>query len=744
MYRFKNFSESGNKAITAAISIAGKMGHITVGTEHILMGILSCGKSDASDLLGENSVSFACVYNVAVNVLGTGSPTAVTGDDMSRNALSVLKHSYSTALKNGRTQAGTSEILYGIVENHTCMANHMLMTLVERYEDFCTKAEKRCHGTVTAATLSDAPKLKTLEKYSRNLVAAAKSKPFDPCIGREKETARIMEILLRRQKNNPCLVGLAGVGKTAIVEGLANMIAAGKVPRGMKNKKIYDLDIAYLLAGTKYRGDFEERIKAVVEEASGDRDIILFIDEVHLIAGAGGAEGAIDAANLLKPALARGQIQVIGATTRDEYAKNIEKDSALERRFSVVNITEPDAEQTRQILYGIKEKYMAFHRLDILDSAVEKSVELSVKYIHHRFLPDKAIDLLDQSCAAVKMDGGTVVDGDAVGRIISRNTGIPAEKILAGERDRFIRLERQLTERISGQPYAAAEMARCIRKWRAGLKDESSPIASFMFAGPTGVGKTYSCTVLAQLLFDRTDSVIRVDCTEYSEKNDITKLIGSPPGYVGYDEGGRLEKEMGSTPHCVILFDEIEKAHPDLHNLLLQAMDSGFITTARGKKISFRNSIIVMTSNTGAALFTNKNRFLGFSGREKTENLNEQIKNELKKHFSREFIARLDSIVPFTPLDEESISRIITKELDNIARKLKRQGIIMEYDKTAVEYIRGKNPSSEYGARDIKRIAGQETENLIVNMILEREIVPGSTLFLCADDKMKIKICEKV
>ncbi len=738
MYRYKNFSESGNKAITAAISIAGKMGHITVGSEHLLMGILSCGKSDAADLLSANNINFACVYNVVTNVMGTGQTTMVSADDMSTNAVDVLKKACELSLHSGRGIAGVEEILYSMMCCDKCMAYQILKTLTESRPGFSDAAKRLCRKDGRLCYSDDLPhrSTKTLEKYARNLVRAARRQPFDPCIGREKETRQIIEILLRRQKNNPCLTGFAGVGKTAIVEGLANMIAAGDVPPRMKNKMIYSLDMAQLLAGTKYRGDFEERIKTIIDEAAGNRDIILFIDEIHIIVNAGGAEGAIDAANILKPALARGQIQVIGATTREEYTRCIEKDSALERRFSPVFVAEPTSQQAIEILKGLKDHYRSYHNISIPDEAITESVRLSSCHIHYRYLPDKAIDLLDRSCACAKLQGRRQVTPRDIQQMVSRITGVDRNRLHRRKKQRYMALEEKMAACITGQDRAIHAIASRLKLWRAGLKDDTGPVASFLFTGPTGVGKTYSCNVMADLLFSDPKAVVRIDCTEYTAPSDVAKLTGSPPGYVGYDDGGRLEREMGKTSHCIVLFDEIEKAHPDLYNLLLQAMDTGFITTARGKKISFLNCIIVMTSNLGADSISEKNLYMGFGDGRKTVTalVQSRLKEQIKKHFPPEFIGRIDEIIPFNALTAENIRTIAVKNMDRLRQKLSAQNITLEYDDSVIDFICRANNNSEYGARNIRTTVTAAIESVISEAIISDRLSPGSDAQLTAEN----------
>ncbi len=744
MHKFRNFSESGSKAITAAASIAGKMGHITVGTEHMLMGLLSCGKSDAADLLAEYDINFACVYNVAVSLLGCGQLTRLTDDDFSSNAVLVLKTAYNKAIVNGKSVAGVNEILRGITSVPGCMACQIIATLIQNPSDFYKKADRLCIRRSTSGfTVSNKSKkeFRMLEKYSKNLTETARLAPFDPCIGRENEIRQLIEILLRRQKNNPCLVGLAGVGKTAIVEGLANLIASGDVPDAMKSKSIYALDMAWLLAGTKYRGDFEDRVKSVIEEASGDKDVILFIDEIHTIVSAGGAEGAIDAANIMKPALARGAVQIIGATTRDEYSRTIEKDAALERRFSPVEVQEPTVQKTFEILAGLKEKYEAYHNISIGTDAMQASIDLSVKYIINRFLPDKAVDILDQSCASVRVAGRDSVTEKDVMQVISRRTGIDTAQISGNSR--HTSFEIQLSERITGQQKAVAAMANAIRRWRAGLQDADRPVASFIFCGPTGVGKTHSCKVLADLLFPGENALIRIDCTEYSEKSAISRLTGSPPGYVGYDDGGLLEKEMQAHSRSVVLFDEIEKAHTDLHNLLLQAMDTGYITTARGKKISFKNSIVVMTSNIGADI-TDREKLLGFE-KVVSATRDEKIKNAVKSHFSPEFIGRIDEIVLFEKLTLPQLHTIAAQHMDNTCTKLKRLGINLEYDQDVVLLLCEKATATEYGARNIRAAISSLVEGPVSDMIISGRLTAGVHCCLeIQDDSIAVKVYEKV
>ncbi len=693
MYKYKNFNESGNKTITAAINIAGKLGHITVGTEHLLLGLLSRGKSDGADLLAGDGVNFACVYNRVSDLLGKGKPTRLTGDDFSANALQVLKNSCLLAARNGRALGGINEILRCILSQPECMAAKIMETVCGDLSSLSAKSYSLCMGETVPHSET---RLKKLEKYAVNLTKKAYSQPFDPCIGREKELQQMIEILLRRTKNNPCLVGKAGVGKTAVAEGLANMIAAGNVPPQMKNKSIYALDMAQLLAGTKYRGDFEERLKGIVEETAGNRNVILFIDEIHLIATAGGAEGAIDAANLLKPALARGEIQIIGATTENEYNRIIEKDTALERRFSPIEITEPTPRQAVVILKGLRERYRAFHGVTIEDSAVEKAVELSVRYIHSRCLPDKAIDLLDQSCTAAKLAGRFSVTGRDIEKTLALNTG--KNTVLKQDLSIYNNLESRLSSKVLGQEKCIKTVCDSLKTALSGLKENSGARAAFLFTGPTGVGKTHLATVMADFLYS--GALVRIDCSEYAEKSDVTKLIGSAPGYVGYDDGGRLEREMGRHSRRLVLFDEIEKAHPDLTNILLQALDSGFITTSKGKKIPFGNSVIVLTSNIGAEQYREKNAF-GFSEKEEAAFDEKAVLRAVGEAFTPEFLGRLDGVIAFEKLSERSMENIAAKELEIVASARSKQGIELDFAPGYRSKI-VRNAGGIYGAREIK------------------------------------------
>ncbi len=748
MYKFKNFSDSGNKSINSAVDIAGKLGHITIGTEHLLLGILSQGKTDVSDLLDEYGMNFNRLYNIVINSLGSGVNCFLTGEDLSVNAVEALRSANRISTRSGKLQAGVNEIFLSVLDNKECMGYKMLSSYIDNIYFLEEKVKKICY-TAKTPTISKEPKkeYKTIAKYSKNLTQTALLNPFDPCIGREKEILRIVEVISRRRKNNPCLVGPAGVGKTAIIEGLANLIATKKAPKEMWDKEIYSLDLAAVLSGTKYRGDFEERMKTIIDEASGDKDVILFIDEIHIIASAGGAEGAIDAANILKPALARSKVQIIGATTSDEYTKIIEKDSALERRFSKVLVDEPSSEVVVKILEGLKSNYENFHKLMISKESIELIVKLSQRYIQERYMPDKAVDLLDEACAKARVMGSGILNEDSIKEAISTQTGIPVYKIQTREKQNLSSLENKLNTKIFGQQQAVKSMVNALKKWRVGLSNENKPIASFLFLGPTGVGKTECSKVLADVMFSSSKFLIRVDCTEYSQKNDVKKLIGAPPGYIGYDEIGKLEKELSLRPYSVVLFDEIEKAHPDLYNLLLQVMDDGQLTTSRGKTLNFKNTIIIMTSNLGAKELVSKNIDIGFSNKDKDALVitREKLESAIKNHFPPEFIGRIDDIIKFEPLNINVMSNITYLMLKDLSKVLLAQEINLEFTGEVARYIANICFKTSYGARNIRNEISKRVESIISDEIINDRIIKGDTVRLTIqNDKIKLEKMQKV
>ncbi|MBE6878089.1 MAG: ATP-dependent Clp protease ATP-binding subunit [Ruminococcaceae bacterium] len=746
MYRFKNFQESANRSVSAGIDIAEKMGHITIGTEHILMGILSQGKNDANDLLEREGISFSTIHNAVAAVMGTGPHSSLSHQDLSINAVTVLKNANLIAQSNLKWSVDVNEILLAVMQNQNCMARQILSIYIKDEAAFVANLEKICRkfGNLQFQNneKKEEPKkeYKTLEKYAKNLVKQAQQKEFDPCLERDREIRRIIEIIMRRQKNNPCIVGPAGVGKTAIVEGVANMIASKTAPSEIWNKVIYSLDVTQLIAGTKYRGDFEDRLKNIIEEVSNDRDIILFIDEIHIIATAGAAEGAIDAANILKPALARGKVQVIGATTQDEYRRIIEKDSALERRFTKVTVNEPDTETAIKILSGIKERYEEHHNIKIDEEVAAMAVKLSQRYIQGRFLPDKAVDLLDEACARAKLLGKEMLTADIVEKIVSDQTKIPVEQLTAQEKDNFANLEQNLKNSIIGQEKAVKAVADAMKKWRVGLTEQDRPIASFLFLGPTGVGKTQTCKVLSRCIYGDEKAIVRIDCSEYGEKNDINKLIGSPPGYVGYEDGGKFEKELLPRPYSVVLFDEIEKAHPDLCNLLLQILDDGFVTTSGGKTVSFKNAVIIMTSNVGARGVQSNSCELGFSKNSlpKNELSKKRILSELKQRFSPEFIGRIDEIITFNALSPQNVEQIASLMVEQLKERLTNLHITLNCSERLLRHISQKGYSQSYGARPLRKEISDTIENFLSEGIFNGKIKADDTIWLDIENEQVV------
>ena len=717
-YNFNGFTSKANEALNQAISSAEQLGHTYVGSEHLLLGLLKIGSGVAASVLNRNGVTAEKVEELIRATIGCGTPTRLSPDYFTPRAKRVIETAMAGCSNMGKKYVGTEHLLIGILsegDNYairfineigadtSAITSEALSASGINPEDSVGKSDK-------SASKSDG-NVPTLSKFGRDLTAEAKKGKIDPVIGREKEIERVIQILCRRTKNNPCLIGEPGVGKTAIVEGLAQKIAEGAVPDILQNKRVFTLDLTGMVAGIKYRGDFEERIKSVIEEVTKAGDIILFIDEVHTIIGAGSAEGSTDAANILKPSLARGEFQLIGATTISEYRKNIEKDSALERRFQPVNVAEPSEEDAILILKGLKDKYEAHHKVKITDEAITAAVKLSTRYISDRFLPDKAIDLIDEAASKVRLSvcaappelkeleekiaaaeaekdeainsqeferaaslrdsekklkaeyekarddwkkqnshcNGEVGEQD-IAEIVSSWTGVPVSQLTEEESARLLRLEDELHNRIVGQDEAVTAVAKAIRRGRVGLKDPKRPIGSFIFLGPTGVGKTELCKALAQAMFGSENMMIRLDMSEYMEKHTVSKLVGSPPGYVGFEEGGQLTEKVRRNPYSVILFDEIEKAHPDVFNMLLQILEDGILTDSQGRRVDFKNTVIIMTSNVGARLITEKKVSFGFgeSGKDDNKDVKELVLNELKNTFRPEFLNRVDDIIVFS------------------------------------------------------------------------------------------------
>ncbi len=815
MYKFTARAE---KAIEIANEIALELGHEYIGTEHILYGLCKEGTGIASKVLENQNITDEDILQEIEMLIGTGEAIE------DREALGftprskrVIENAFIEARKLGSEYIGTEHLLIGIMREGDSVAVRIMMDLNidprKLYneivkvinEDEMDQNSNRSTDK-NSGSFNSTP---TLNQFGSDLTKQAKEGKLDPVIGRKNEIDRVIQILSRRTKNNPCLIGEPGVGKTAVVEGLAEKIVSEDVPEMLKNKRIVTLDISGMVAGSKYRGDFEERIKKCLQEVKKAGDVILFIDEIHTIVGAGSAEGAVDAANILKPLLARGEVQVVGATTLNEYRKYIEKDSALERRFSPVTVGEPTSEETIQILEGLRDKYEAHHNVKITENAIKAAVELSVRYINDRFLPDKAIDLMDEAASRVKMKTYTMPDSikeieekissidrekeeairvqdfekaatlrdkenaekeklekekkkwqnknsknvmnlteEDIAEVIASWTGIPANKITQDENEKLKHLEETLHKRVIGQNEAVDAVSKAIRRGRVGLKDPNRPIGSFLFLGPTGVGKTELSKALAEALFGNETAMIRVDMSEYMEPHSVAKLIGSPPGYVGYDEGGQLTEKIRRKPYSVILFDEIEKAHPDVMNMLLQILDDGRLTDAQGRTVNFKNTVIIMTSNVGARSITDKNT-LGFSqnesnkekGQEKEyETIKKDVMAELKKQFRPEFINRIDDIIVFHKLTDDDISKIIDIMLKQVQKRLSEQEYEVEIDNSVKELVAKKGIDTNYGARPLKRAIQGGVEDKIAEAILDGKIIPHKKVTIYAEnDEIKVK-----
>ena len=814
MYKFTNRAE---KAIEIANEAALELGHTYIGTEHILYGLAKEGTGVASKVLANQNITDEDILQEIEMLIGTGEPLAENQSlGFTPRSKRVIENAFVEARKLGSEFIGTEHILIGIMQEGDSVAVRIMMDLNidprKLYNEIVKVINEEGMDSNSSRTtdknsgsFNSTP---TLNQFGSDLTKQAREGKLDPVIGRKNEIDRVTQILSRRTKNNPCLIGEPGVGKTAVVEGLAEKIVADDVPEMLKNKRVVTLDISGMVAGAKYRGDFEERIKKCLSEVRKAGDVILFIDEIHTIVGAGSAEGAVDAANILKPLLARGEVQVVGATTLNEYRKYIEKDSALERRFSPVTVGEPTEEETVKILEGLRDKYEAHHNVKITEEAIKAAVDLSIRYINDRFLPDKAIDLMDEAASRVKMRTYTMPDSikeieekiatldrdkeeairvqdfekaatlrdkeneqkdklekekkkwqsknsknvmslteEDIAEVIASWTGIPVQKITQDENEKLKHLEETLHKRVIGQNEAVEAVSKAIRRGRVGLKDPNRPIGSFLFLGPTGVGKTELSKALAEALFGNEEAMIRVDMSEYMEPHSVAKLIGSPPGYVGYDEGGQLTEKIRRKPYSVILFDEIEKAHPDVMNILLQILDDGRLTDAQGRTVNFKNTVIIMTSNVGARMITDKN-VLGFSqdtdnkeGQEKEyENIKKDVMSELKKQFRPEFINRIDDIIVFHKLTDEDIGQIIEIMLKQVQKRLKEQEYDVEIDKTVKDLVAKKGIDANYGARPLKRAIQSNVEDKIAEAILDGKIVPHKKAKIVADnDEIKVE-----
>lgn len=793
MYRFTNFTQKANDVLNLAIKAAENFGHNYVGTEHILVGLLKEGTGVGALILNEKGVTLDKIENLIEENIGVGNPTRLSPNDFTPRAKRIIEISFQIARGMLNSFVGTEHILIALLRESDSSAVKFLNalnfdeeSLLEDVGASLGKAESqfRNNSQKNKKGKSSTP---TLDEFGKDLTELASQGKIDPVIGRDKEIERVIQILSRRTKNNPCLIGEPGVGKTAIAEGLALKIVKDEVPELLAGKKIVSLDLTSMVAGTKYRGDFEERIKKAMDEVRNAGNVILFIDEVHTIMGAGAAEGAVDAANILKPSLARGEIQVIGATTIDEYRKNIEKDAALERRFQSVLVGEPTEEEAVEILKGLRDRYEAHHKVKITDEAIENAVKMSARYIADRYLPDKAIDLIDEAASRVRLKAFTAppnlkemeleikrlkdekasavrsqdyenaakirdkenelqtlldeekekwknssshdvkqVEVEDIANIVSQWSGIPVTQLTKEESERLLNMEQILHERIVGQDKAVSSVARAIRRGRVGLKNPNRPLGSFIFLGPTGVGKTELCKTLAETMFGNEDAIVKLDMSEYMEKHTVSKLIGSPPGYVGFDEGGQLTEKIRRKPYSVVLFDEIEKAHPDVFNMLLPILEDGVLTDSQGRKVSFKNSIIIMTSNVGASKIVDKKASLGFGENAENNDIESLVMGDLKKTFKPEFLNRIDEIIVFNQLEQKDIEEIAKRMLSSLSKRVADLEIELDFTPEAVTAIAEAGFDKVYGARPLRRAIQQKIEDPLSELMLENKIAKGA------------------
>ncbi len=792
MYRFNSFTTKANEVLNLAIKSAETYGHNYIGTEHILVGLLSTDSTVPA--LTNNGVTYEGVDSLIREEIGVGNPTSLTPDDFTPRAKRIIEISFQIARTMRNSYVSVEHILAALLKEEDSYAvkfiNELGTDSQRILDDLITDLSSNSYDSnqQSGSKKKGKSKTPTLDEFGKNLTELAKQGKIDPVIGREKEIKRVIQILSRRNKNNPCLIGEPGVGKTAIAEGLALKIVNGEVPEMLANKTIYSLDLTSMVAGTKYRGDFEERIKKAMDEVKDNKDVILFIDEIHNIMGAGAAEGAVDAANILKPSLARGEIQVIGATTISEYRKNIEKDAALERRFQPVTVGEPTEEETVEILKGLRDKYEAHHKVKITDEAIDSAVKLSSRYINDRFLPDKAIDLIDEAASVVRLNAYTLpqnlkdmedeikrlnaekqdavnnqkfedaakfrdkaneltkllddekskwrnssnhdvkaVSSDEIAQVVSSWTGVPVSQLTKEESERLLNMENILHERIVGQDKAVSAISKAIRRGRVGLKNPNRPIGSFIFLGPTGVGKTELCKSLAEAMFGDENAIIKLDMSEYMEKHTVSKLIGAPPGYVGFDEGGQLTEKIRRKPYSVVLFDEIEKAHPDVFNMLLQILEDGVLTDSQGRKVSFKNAIIILTSNVGASKITDEKLALGFVQEDgKKLSIEDLVMPDLKKTFKPEFLNRLDDIIVFNQLEQSDIEEIAKRMLKSLQKRTHDLGIELDFTDAAITELAKEGFDKTYGARPLRRAIQSKIEDKLSELILDKTIGEGS------------------
>ena len=810
------FTQSAQNALNSALEFAREMGHTYIGSEHILLGLLAETDGVASKILTSRGAVFETVKETVKEISGEGKKTEVSAADMTPRTKKIIESSAYQAMRLGQNYIGTEHLLLGLLSESDCVAVRILASKGVNLNEVATDLVNYVKGVddgvfedsqpsskdvgdikkgENKSKLKDAP---TLKQYGRDLTAMAKEGKLDPIIGRDTETQRVIQILSRRTKNNPCLIGEPGVGKTAVAEGLAQKIVEGNVPETLSGKILVTLDISGMIAGAKYRGEFEERLKNVMSEVAKNPNIILFIDEIHTIIGAGAAEGAVDAANILKPALARGEMQVIGATTLEEYRKHIEKDSALERRFQPVTVGEPSKEEAILILKGLRDKYESHHKVKITDESIEAAVNLSTRYINDRYLPDKAIDLIDEAASKIRINnftkpnelkeleeelknvssekeeaikaqdfekaaiirdkekeiksrydeakklwtektGGETlsVTKEDIADIVTLWTGIPVKKLADEESEKLLNLENILKDRIIGQDVAVSAVARAIKRGRMGLKDPKRPMGSFLFLGPTGVGKTELTKALADILFGDPNAMIRIDMSEYMEKHSVSKLIGSPPGYVGYDEGGQLTEKIRRKPYSVVLFDEIEKAHPDVFNMLLQVLEDGILTDSQGRKVDFKNTVIIMTSNVGASALETK-RSMGFASSDDTAKEKEDIKtilmSHLKETFRPEFINRIDEIVIFNKLTQPDIEKISNIMLAEVGKRIETLGVVVKFDESITKLVSKEGFDPSFGARPLRRTIQRLIEDSFSTEMLEGKFAAGDIVNIKAKD----------
>ena len=745
------FTERASGAIAAARDASASLGHSYVGTEHLLLGVAAETEGLGARVLLSRGLDMLALTRLVAAEAGSGEPGAPE-QGLTPNARLAIERAAEDARRLGHGCIGTEHLLLGLVRTPDCAAARTLAAAGsgpnELYTDIMalfgspeSRPGRQEQGRSQAPLRPPYRRAETrvLDQYSRDLTLIAGGGGTDPVVGREREISRVIQILSRRTKNNPVLVGEPGVGKTAVAEALARRVARGEVPDTLKNRRIVTLDLASMLAGTKYRGDFEDRVKCIIKEVQRAGNVIVFIDELHTIVGAGSAEGAIDAANILKPALGRGEIQVIGATTPEEYRKHIEKDAALERRFQPVNVPEPDGECCERMLLALRGSLEAHHGLRITDEAVSAAIRLSTRYICDRYLPDKAIDLLDEAASRVRVEGSpsrTQVEASDVAEVVSAWTGVPASAITEPESERLLRLEEALHRRVVGQDEAVSAVARAIRRGRVGLADPRRPLGSFLFLGPTGVGKTELCRALAEAVYGDEEALIRLDMSEYMEKHAVSKLIGSPPGYVGYGEGGQLTERVRRRPWSVVLFDEIEKAHEDVYNLLLQIMEDGRLTDSEGRRADFRSTIVVMTSNVGAKAITENRPALGFSGaaRDGDGAVREAVMAELRQTFRPEFLNRVDDAIVFRRLTPADVRRIARGLTDAVRERMRALGVQLEVTDAALDLLAERGFDPTYGARPLRRCICTQLEDPAAEALLSGRTGPGDRLIADAKD----------